>query len=737
MPRLPTPRTSVSPASTVLHAIGVILRALALCTVFGLSSGVAETTTPRAFRLGVSCPLSGVLAEYGTAVRNGIELARRERPEDFARIEIILEDSQWDPKIAVSAFRALHDQRKVDLLFNWGNPTSEAVAPLAERARLPTLIMSSDQTVALNARYITRSINSAKDLGAALAQEVRRRGFRRIGVITLENSYIKGMVTSLIANLGTQVAVTELGAVTADIQDFRGTVTKIKAASRGEAGFDALGIFLVSGQLSTFYRQLNAAGITVPTFGADFLDSRSELAAAGPAVEGAFHPNFAVSEEFRGRYQAAFGNDAQLPFAANAYDIARITAHLFGKSDPDRLTPEQIVDAVRGVQSFESASGRISAERSAEGDHFLRYPIILKEARNGSSVTLRPPAPHVTPFKVGALIPTTGPLAEYGTALERAFAVARRTYPEKFRNIEFHLQDSAYNQRTAVSAFQALSMRGDINLYYTWGVSPNESILPIAAARRIPVIAETTFKWAVVGKPLAVRAAPTGEMTATVLGTEILKRGYRSIGVLGVNVPYYNDILAALEKKLSAAGITLETVQLFNPDDTDFRTTITKIRKRRYDALGVFLLNDQVVTFYRQAATLQYTPQTFGAAIHDNQQLITRAGPAAEGAFFVGYDVQPEFEAQWRREFNDTSMIGVSANAFDTAVLIADLYGDGMSATLSAEQIIERLKGISDRRGVSGIFSFAESSDAGKHIDFPLSLRIVQNGEIRSGARTG
>jgi ABC-type branched-subunit amino acid transport system substrate-binding protein len=176
-------------------------------------------------------------------------------------------------------------------------------------------------------------------------------------------------------------------------------------------------------------------------------------------------------------------------------------------------------------------------------------------------------------------------------------------------------------------------------------------------------------------------------------------------------------------------------VQLFNPDDTDFRTTITKIRKRGYDALGVFLLNDQVVTFYHQAATLQYTPQTFGAAIHDNQQLITRAGPTSEGAFFVGYDVQPEFEARWRKEFNDTSMIGVSANAFDTAVVIAELYGDGISAKLSAEQIIDRLRGISERRGVSGTFSFADSADAGKHIDFPLSLRIVQNGEIRSGPR--
>lgn len=81
------------------RALSRIAVALLLCVfISGVGIGRAQTNT---FRLGVSCPLSGVLAEYGAAVRNGIELARKEQPELFSRTEIVYEDSQWDPKKAL------------------------------------------------------------------------------------------------------------------------------------------------------------------------------------------------------------------------------------------------------------------------------------------------------------------------------------------------------------------------------------------------------------------------------------------------------------------------------------------------------------------------------------------------------------------------------------------------------------------------------------------------------------
>ncbi len=333
-------------------------------------------------------------------------------------------------------------------------------------------------------------------------------------------------------------------------------------------------------------------------------------------------------------------------------------------------------------------------------------------------------------FRVGVIVPLTGPLADYGEAVRRGVESARHDYPERFSKIELVYQDSAYDGKTAVNALQSLMARQDVDLYYTWGVSPNEAVLPVADARKLPVIAETTLKSSVVGKPFSVRAAPTGEMTAKVVASELAKRGYRSVGILLVDIPYYRDIVESLKRALKASGAAVEVMDSFSPEANDFKSTITKLRAKGYDAIGVFLLSDQVVTYYRQAHALHFAVQTFGASMHDSQELMTRAGQGAEGALFVGYDVVPEFQSRWMREFNDDSRVGYGANAYDTALMIAELFGDGSSANLSSEATVARFATISPRQGVSGAFSFAESPDAGKHFDFPLSARIVKQGRI-------
>lgn len=337
----------------------------------------------RVFRLGVSCPLSGILAEYGMAVRNGIELARREDPHAFKSVQFIFEDSQWEPKVAVSAFRALQTQHKADLVFNWGNPTSEAVAPIAEQARVPTLVMSSDSKIAEGRRYIVRTINSAAQLGERLAREVTSRGYRSIGVVLADNSYVGGVIEGFRDALQTDHSVDIVARVALDTQDFRSVIAKMKTRN-----FDVLGVMLISGQISGFYRQMKALHLVKPSFGPDFLDSKNELVAAGGAVEGAFHPNFDVVDSFRVRYEKQFGNDAQIPFAANAYDVANVVARLFGREEKARPSPEGIIDRIRAIRDYSGANGTMTVVRGKGDDYYFEYPLVIKEARSGSSITL-------------------------------------------------------------------------------------------------------------------------------------------------------------------------------------------------------------------------------------------------------------------------------------------------------------------------------------------------------------
>jgi ABC-type branched-subunit amino acid transport system substrate-binding protein len=333
-------------------------------------------------------------------------------------------------------------------------------------------------------------------------------------------------------------------------------------------------------------------------------------------------------------------------------------------------------------------------------------------------------------FKVGAIVPLSGPLADYGETVRNGFELAKQDNPEFFKTVDFVYEDSKYDGKTSLSAFNALFARGDIDLYYIWGVTPNETLLPILSARDLPVISETSLKAAPVGKPLVVRAAPTGDMTARVLSEEIRRREYRSVGVLMVDIPYYRDITDALERYLAAFGARIKVIDTVPVDMNDFKTTISKVRSKNYDAIGVFLLNDQVVTYYHQSRALKDLTPTFGASIHDSQALLSRAGPGAEGVVFVGYDVVPHFRERWLELYKDDSRVGCGANAYDTAVMIGEQFHQQGSAKLSGAEVIGRFSSIRNRKGVSGDFSFAETPEAGKHFDLPLSARIFRNGRI-------
>lgn len=334
------------------------------------------------FKIGISAPLSGVLAEYGVAVKNGVALAQQRYPEKFTNVEIIFEDSQWDPKTAIQAFNTLREIKKVDLIYNWGNPTSEAVAPIAERYGMPTIAMSSDPSITKGRSHIIRSINAASELGALLARHLQTRGFKKLGVVVAENSYVRGLFNGLQEALGDRAQIEVLERCSMDQQDFRSLVSKLKGRS-----FDAFGVFLISGQVSSFYRQLANQGVRVPTFGADFLDSRNEIVAAGSAIEGAVHPNFDVTDDFLKLYLARYGNDVQIPFAANAHDVVLLLASLFANKTALDRAPEAMLRAIKAVREFPGANGTFSVLEQEQGAAF-HYPLIMKQARGGNSVKI-------------------------------------------------------------------------------------------------------------------------------------------------------------------------------------------------------------------------------------------------------------------------------------------------------------------------------------------------------------
>lgn len=300
-----------------------------------ISSLSAET------KIGVSAPLSGDLAEYGTAVRQGIELAKEQGEASFDSIQFIYEDNKYDSAASVSALNKLTQIDQVQILFQWGELPLHATADTMERLKLPSIVMSVDAEPALGKQYLIRASNHPNDFAAILIANLKQRGFKRLAFIATEDPFTMSLFNS-VKSLGSKdFEITLVATVAPSELDFKTNVMSIKTAK-----YDALGVFLNPGQVSNFCRQAATLKLGLPIFGTDIFESRNEIKNSAGQLEGAVYPNFTVPADFANAYQAKFGNDYQISYAYNAYIFAKISAAVLPKSEQN-ISAEQILAAYK------------------------------------------------------------------------------------------------------------------------------------------------------------------------------------------------------------------------------------------------------------------------------------------------------------------------------------------------------------------------------------------------------
>lgn len=321
-------------------------------------------------KVGVIVPLSGALAEYGLAIRNGIEMARKDSPQAFSNCPFLFEDSKYDPKSAVSAFRKLSDKDHVSMVYNFGGPTSAAVAPIASKAKMPSLLWTTDPSAIRGNEYVIRFTNDAVEFTKVLTGYLNSKNRKRLGIIVAENQYLNSLLEGAKTTISSEQTLTVIDRVQPTELDFRSVITRLNKNS-----YDAIGVFLLSGQISQFYRQLHQQNVSVVTFGTDFFESTTEIKAAEGGMEGAVYSNNTVPPSFAQRYRSLFGNDLQLSFAGNGYDFALLACSTLRAE----TTPNRLMNALESTQKRSGILGDYNFVKTKAGDKFFRFPIVIKK----------------------------------------------------------------------------------------------------------------------------------------------------------------------------------------------------------------------------------------------------------------------------------------------------------------------------------------------------------------------
>ncbi len=317
-----------------LQAILAILTSTLYQLVFFPSSsilaiGFVEAETP--LKVGFIGGFSGPGKSYGEACKNGLLMGLGD--DNNSHIEIIFEDDQFLPAKSVSAFKKLVEIDKVDLILSLGSGPGNALAPLAERKKIPLISWGSDPRIALNRTYTFRSWASGQAEGARLAKEAIRSSIDSIAIVSVTGDYNQSVVQGLSERFSPS-ALKLKEEFPPDTQDFKTFLLKAKSQK-----VQGVGVCLNPGQVGILGRQAKELGLTVPIFGCETFNSLDEYRASKGGLLDAWFVTGDVQPKFVDSYRSKFGNYDIVSGAAVHHDIARyILLPLATRTDRSSIT---------------------------------------------------------------------------------------------------------------------------------------------------------------------------------------------------------------------------------------------------------------------------------------------------------------------------------------------------------------------------------------------------------------
>ncbi|MFJ3057269.1 ABC transporter substrate-binding protein [Herbaspirillum sp. NPDC087042] len=304
-------------------------------------------------KVGLIAAFSGPFADYGKQMEGGIKAWMAQHGDSVAgkKVQVIIKDTTGpSPEIAKRLAQELVVRDKVDFLAGFGlTPEALAVAPIAEQAKKPMIIMNAASSViTTKSNYIARFSMTLPQVSGPMATWALKSGIKR--VVTLVADYGPGIdaETAFKTNLiGGGGQVVESIRVPLRNPEFAPYIQRIKDA-KPEAVF----IFVPAGEQSIAFmkgyreRGLAEAGIKVIATG-DLTDDHV-MPAMGDSTLGVittFHYSAAhdspENKAFLKSFAAANPGAGRPNFmAVGAYDgmaaIYEVSKKLNGKIDGER-----------------------------------------------------------------------------------------------------------------------------------------------------------------------------------------------------------------------------------------------------------------------------------------------------------------------------------------------------------------------------------------------------------------
>lgn len=330
------------------------------------------------------------------------------------------------------------------------------------------------------------------------------------------------------------------------------------------------------------------------------------------------------------------------------------------------------------------------------------------------------------PLKVGIILPLSGSMAEYGASSRNAIEMAKEKNPDLFKSVEFFYEDSSYQGPKTISAYRSLRTNHKVDYIYVWGTTPSEVIAPIAEREKIPLLAVSCSPSISKEKHYyVIQYFQSCEEYGKALANESENLGWKKIGVIKTEITFFNLLIDGIRNNLKKEQevVFIESV---DPSTADFKDIITRIKAKNIDTLGILLLPGQVSTVYRQLAEQGLKYKTFGSDVFESRKEVIDSRGEMFGAVYPNIDVAKKFHDEYVARYKNDVQISYAGHTYDFVQLLAEIASK--NSVINADVILTALRGVKDRGGVTGKFSYDEKYN---YFRFPIKVKTVDREDFK------
>ncbi len=350
----------------------VSLISLALAATFSAGASAAD------IKIGVAEALSGGAAQYGVAIRNGLQLAADEINAaggvNGNKLQLFVEDEQGKKEEAINVFKKLIFQDNVLMVFG---PTlsnsAQAADPIAQAAKIVAFGTSNtaDGITSIGDYVFRNSVTEADVLPETIKMAVKKSGIKKVAVLYgNDDVFTKSGYDNFkkaLDDLKIPVTTTETFAK-GDV-DFKAQLTKIKAGNP-----DAIVLSALLAEGAPIMVQARQVGLNVPFIGGNGMNSVKVFELAKDKSDGLYVGSpwsASNASPENSKFLKAYSDKYKTSpdqFAAQAYDGMYIAAQalrqvkLSGNLAADRTALRDALPAVK----WTGATGPFQFRRASD-----------------------------------------------------------------------------------------------------------------------------------------------------------------------------------------------------------------------------------------------------------------------------------------------------------------------------------------------------------------------------------